>query len=138
MTPILIKGNNHQDQRGVVRYNNDFDASRCKRIYIIENCSVAILRAWQGHRIEQRWFSAIQGSFLIQLIAVDNWESPSIFLPKLEYTLSANTLDILHIPSGYISSIQALEENSKLMVMANYQLGEIDDEFRYPFDYFKK
>lgn len=138
MIPNLIKGNYHQDQRGVVRYNNDFDTSSCKRIYIIENSSVTIFRAWQGHRVEQRWFSAIQGSFLIQLIAVDNWETPSIHLPKLEYTLSATTLDILHIPAGYISSIQALEENSKLVVMADYQLGEIDDEFRYPFDYFKK
>lgn len=138
MNPSLIKGSCYQDQRGVVQYNNDFDASSCKRIYIIENNSVAILRAWQGHRVEQRWFSAIQGSFLIQLIGVDNWETPSINLPKLEYTLTATTLDILHIPAGYISSIQALEENSKLVVMADHQLGEIDDEYRYPFDYFKK
>lgn len=138
MIPNLIKGNSHQDPRGVVLYNNDFDASKIKRVYLIENSSVDIIRAWQGHQIEQRWFSVVQGAFIIQLIAVDDWETPSIHLPKLEFTLTAITLDILHIPAGYISSIQSLEEHSKLVVMADYQLGEIDDEFRYPFDYFKK
>ena len=50
--------------------------------------------------------------------------------------LHSEKLDILHIPTGYISSIQALEEKSKLVVMADYHLGELNDEFRYPKDYF--
>jgi hypothetical protein len=43
----------------------------------------------------------------------------------------------LHIPAGYISSIQAIEENSKLMVMANYFMGEIKDEYRFDVNFFK-
>jgi hypothetical protein len=57
-------------------------------------------------------------------------------LPKLDYVLESATLDVLHIPAGYISSIQALEEESKLLVMSDYHLGELNDEFRYPTDYF--
>lgn len=136
MKPTLISGNCHQDQRGQLFYNNDFDASSIKRMYVIENHSVNFLRAWQGHKIEQRWFSAVQGRFKIQLIAVDNWDIPSENLPLIEYHLHSEKLDILHIPAGYISSIQALEENSKLVVMADYQLGELNDEFRFPIDYF--
>jgi dTDP-4-dehydrorhamnose 3,5-epimerase-like enzyme len=136
MKPTLISGNCHQDQRGQLFYNNDFDASSIKRMYVIENHSVNFLRAWQGHKIEQRWFSAVQGRFKIQLIAVDNWDIPSENLPRIEYHLYSEKLDILYIPAGYISSIQALEENSKLVVMADYQLGELNDEFRFPIDYF--
>jgi dTDP-4-dehydrorhamnose 3,5-epimerase-like enzyme len=138
MKPTLISGNCHQDQRGQLFYNNDFDTSSIKRMYVIENHSVDFIRAWQGHKIEQRWFSAVQGRFKIQLIAVDNWDTPSLTLPKIEFTLHSETLDILHIPAGYISSIQALEERSKLVVMADYYLGELNDEFRYPTDYFIK
>ena len=136
MKPTLISGNCHQDDRGQLFYNNDFDTSCINRMYVIENHSVDFVRAWQGHKVEERWFSAISGGFKIQLIAVDNWDTPSLTLPKIEFTLHSETLDILHIPAGYISSIQALEEKSKLVVMADYHLGELNDEFRYPTDYF--
>jgi dTDP-4-dehydrorhamnose 3,5-epimerase-like enzyme len=136
MKPTLISGNCHQDQRGQLFYNNDFDTSSIKRMYVIENHSVDFIRAWQGHKIEQRWFSAIQGHFKIQLIAIDNWDKPSETLTRLDYILKSATLDILHIPAGYVSSIQALEEKSKLVVMTDYHIGEIRDEFRYPADYF--
>jgi dTDP-4-dehydrorhamnose 3,5-epimerase-like enzyme len=138
MSPNLISGNCHKDERGQLFYNNDFDLTNIKRMYVIENSSIDIIRAWQGHTIEQRWFSATKGSFKIQLIVVDNWNTPSLTLPKITYTLHSETLDILHIPAGYISSIQALEEKSKLVVMSNYHLGELNDEFRYPMDYFTK
>ncbi len=138
MKPNLISGNCHQDQREQLFYNNDFDASSIKRIYVIENHSVDFIRSWQGHKIEQRWFSAVQGRFKIQLIAIDNWEKPSETLSRLNYILESVTLDLLHIPAGYVSSIQALEEKSKLVVMSDYHIGELNDEFRYPTDYFTK
>lgn len=136
MKPNLISGNCHQDERGQLFYNNDFDLASIKRMYVIENHSVDFVRAWQGHKAEQRWFSAVQGRFKIQLIAVDNWDTPSENLPRIEYHLHSEKLDILHIPAGYISSIQALEKKSKLVVMSDYHLGELNDEFRYPTDYF--
>ena len=136
MKPNLISGNCHQDERGQLFYNNDFDLASIKRMYVIENHSVNFVIAWQGHKVEQRWFSAVQGRFKIQLIAVDNWDTPSENLPRIEYHLHSEKLDILHIPAGYISSIQALEKKSKLVVMSDYHLGELNDEFRYPTDYF--
>ncbi len=134
--PKIINGNAHSDQRGILLYNNSFDTSEIKRVYFIENKDNSIIRAWQGHKIEQRWFSAVKGSFKIKLIAIDNWENPSINLVPITFFLNADKLDILHIPAGYVSSIQAIEEKSKLMVMANYVLGEIKDEFRYLNTYF--
>jgi len=137
LEPIISKGNCYSDDRGILKYNNTFDASRIKRIYIIENVNVDLIRAWQGHRIEQRWMSAVTGSFKIKLIAIDNWEKPSKNLKTSIFTLKSKNLDVLHIPAGYISSIQALTKKAKLMVMADYLLGEIHDEYRFDKGYFK-
>lgn len=134
----LITGGKHTDQRGTVYYNNDFDVSQVKRMYIIENADSTVVRAWQGHRIEQRWFSAIRGTISIKLIKIDNWEAPSKNLPVETFTLNSDQFIILHIPKGYISSIQALEKNSRLLVMADTFIGETNDEYRLPADYFEK
>jgi dTDP-4-dehydrorhamnose 3,5-epimerase-like enzyme len=137
MVPKIINGGSHSDERGRLRFNNSFDATSIKRIYIIENNKTAFVRGWQGHRIEQRWFSVLQGSFKIELIAIDNWEHPSRDLKSLTFILNADKLDILHVPQGYVSSIQSIDEGSKLLVMADYLLGEIKDEYRFDIDYFK-
>jgi len=137
MIPKIITGNSHTDTRGTLFYNNDFDASAIKRMYVIDNATTEIVRAWQGHKIEQRWFSAINGSFKIGLIKIDNWENPAKNLEKLIYIINSDTLEVLHVPKGYVSSIQAMEVGSKLLVMADYLLGEINDEYRYDANYFK-
>lgn len=137
MEPKLINGNCHSDQRGTLLYNNDFDASLIKRIYIIENDSTQFIRGWQGHQIEQRWFQVVSGKFKIQLIKIDNWETPYVNLEVRTYLVDSEKLNVLHVPKGYVSSIQSLELNSKLLVMADYLLGEMKDEYRFDIDYFK-
>lgn len=137
MKPLLHKGSLFQDHRGSLRYNNDFEASQIKRIYTIENQSTENIRAWQGHKIEQRWFSAINGSFLIKIIEPDHWENPSGINASFEFVLEKKTLDFLHVPSGFLTGIKALEENSQLLVMADYALGEIKDEYKFPLEVFE-
>ncbi len=138
MKPKITEGNSHTDLRGTLFFNNNFDASAIKRIYVIENRTTNFVRGWQGHKIEQRWFTAVKGSFKIQLIAIDNWMCPSNDLEILTFVINDSKQDVLHIPQGYASSIQSLEENSKLLVMANYFLGEIQDEYRFDENYFLK
>lgn len=137
MNPKIISGDNFTDNRGTLRFNNDFDASKIKRIYFIENENTSFIRAWQGHQIESRWFSVIKGTFKIQLIAIDNWENPSKNLNKITFIINENQFDVLEIPQGYVSSIQAIELNSKLLVMADYSFNEIKDEYRFSPDYFE-
>lgn len=136
LEPEIIRGNHHSDTRGTLTFNNDFNAIAIKRIYTVENASTDFIRAWQGHQIEQRWFSAMVGSFIIKLIKIDSWENPSKDLPVVEFLLSSENLDVLHVPAGYVSSIQAKEAGSKLMVFADYSLDEIEDEYRFPVNYF--
>ncbi len=133
---MLIKGSKHNDARGTLCYNNDFDSSKVKRIYTIENSSIDAVRGWQGHKIEQRWFAAVFGSFEISVIKVDNWDNPSKHLPMDKFILCTEALDFLHIPPGSITAIRALERDSKLLVLADHSLGEIRDEYRFSIDYF--
>lgn len=136
MLPNIIFGGNHIDPRGELKFNNSFDVSQVKRIYSIL-LNQKRIRGWQGHKIEQRWFTAVSGRFNIQLILVDNWNEPSISLPKIDFELSSDSLDVLHVPSGYLTSIEAVEDNSILLVMSDHGLNEINDEYRFSEKYFK-
>lgn len=137
-SPKIIFGGKHSDERGKLLFNNDFDTSQIKRIYIIEHKSISFERGWQGHKIEQRWFSSMSGSFKISLIAVDNWITPSNDIKPIEYILKESKFNVLHVPAGYITSIQAIEKSSKLIVMSDYFINEINDEYRFPINYFKQ
>ena len=133
----ITVGNRHNDERGIITYNNEFDASEIKRIYTIENHSVDFIRGWQGHQIEQRWFACMKGKFEISVIEVDNFEQPNKNLNIKKYQMDDHSLTYLHIPAGYITAIKALDSASKLLVLADYALGEVQDEYRFPLDYFK-
>lgn len=138
MEPKLIKGDSHTDNRGKVTFNNSFVCESIKRIYFIENQTIDFIRGWQGHKIEQRWFTVTKGSFKISLIKIDNWDSPSLSLVPIEFILEDENMDVLHVPFGYISKIKALEDNSKLMALSDFALGEIQDEYRFPLELFNQ
>ena len=137
MKPTLTLGGSKSDLRGSLFFNNDFDASTIKRMYIIENQSTDFVRAWQGHKIEQRWFSAVFGSFEIKLIEINQWDKPNPNLNCETFQLNSSSLDILHIPSGFVTSIKALEENSRLLLFSDYFFNEISDEYRFDVNYFE-
>ncbi|WP_228414348.1 sugar epimerase [Chryseobacterium sp. CH21] len=109
--PEIIKGENYSDIRGNLFFNNKLDLSNIKRLYYIENANTELIRGWTGHKVEQRWFSVVYGSFIIRLIKIDNWENPNVETDILEFKLNADQLDVLHMPKGYASAIQAKEKN---------------------------
>jgi len=135
---MLLQGKAHQDNRGIITFNNEFDASEIKRIYTIENHSPDFIRGWQGHKIEQRWFACMKGSFEVSVIEVDDFTNPSKDLTIQKYLLTDEVLTYLHVPSGCITAIQAKQDGSKLLVLADYGLGEINDEYRFDLNYFNK
>ncbi len=131
----LIKGGSFRDERGILLYNNKINLESIKRIYFIKNEDIKIIRAWQGHQVECRWFSVVQGKFLIKLVKPDDWLNPSKNLDILHFELNSETSDYLIVPPGYATSIQSLENDSKLMVMSNFSLGEINDEYKFEKNY---
>jgi hypothetical protein len=59
-----------------------------KRLYTIQNIDTVFIKSWQGHKVEQRWFSVVQGSFKIILIAIDDWVRPSLNLEQYHFILT--------------------------------------------------
>ncbi|PJX28507.1 sugar epimerase [Psychroflexus sp. S27] len=136
MEPKVIKGGEHIDERGRIVYNNDFNAADVKRFYTIENVDTSFVRAWQGHSIEKRWFSVLEGKFLIKLIKINNWEEPDPKSKIQTFEISDDGLHVLYVPAAYVTSIQALTKKAKLLAMSDYMLGEVKDEYRFDKNYF--
>ncbi len=133
---MFLKGNKHQDQRGIITYNNDFDAGPIKRVYTIENNSIDFVRGWQGHKIERRWFACMRGSFQIAVVAIDDFEHPNKGLDIEKFILTEEALGFLAVPARCMTAIKAMEDNSKLIVFSDYPLGVLQDEYRLDLDYF--
>ena len=126
--PFIIKGGKYIDDRGELNFFNDFNMSLIKRVYFTTHFKTNIVRAWQGHKIESRWFCCVNGSFIVKLIEIDNWDCPSNDLKVLEYKLTANKKEILYIPKGYLNGFRASFKDSQMMIMSNYRLNEIDND----------
>ena len=133
----LLEGKRHEDVRGVITYNNDFDASNIKRIYTIENHSTTFIRGWQGHKIESRWFACMKGVFEISVIQLNNFENPDSKQEIHKFVLTDEKLTYLHVPAFCITAIQAKEIGSKLLVMSDYVIGEVKDEYRFDLECFR-
>ncbi|WP_437396054.1 dTDP-4-dehydrorhamnose 3,5-epimerase family protein [Flagellimonas lutimaris] len=133
--PYEIIGGTHKDQRGKIDFVNGFDLSGIKRNYIITHSKRGVVRAWQAHKIEAKWFFCLTGSFLVKLIKIDDWHNPSNKLRALCYELSEDNSKTLYIPPGYANGFVSLEDNSKLLIFSDYRLNELkDDDLRFPMD----
>ncbi|HMR81889.1 MAG TPA: hypothetical protein PKE30_02120 [Niabella sp.] len=133
LNPGIIKGESFTDERGTIRYANDFYMQEIKRMYVIEHPDSSVIRAWQGHRKEQKWFFVVEGGFEIHLVLPDNWSNPSQNLPVISYNLFAENNEVLHIPGGYANGIRALKDNSKLLVYSDFDIKTAAED-NYKFD----
>lgn len=132
-----IQGGIAKDHRGQIRFVNDFDMSDVKRFYIIKNTDLNLIRGWRAHRIEQRWFYVLSGSFKIDIVEIDNWDEASKDLSVRTEIINSSDNKVLHLSSGYATAFQALEEHSELLVFSNYGIENAsNDDYTYPLDYF--
>ena len=99
---MIIEGGKFKDDRGEIRFVNDFDMTEVKRFYTIFHPDTSIIRAWQGHKIETRWFYCTEGIFDIRAVKIDNWGNPSDILKTPPY--SAISCPII-TNSGYFSKL---------------------------------
>jgi dTDP-4-dehydrorhamnose 3,5-epimerase len=130
--PEVISGGVHTDRRGSISFVNDFIFDDIKRFYTIEPADLTIIRAWQGHRGESKWFHVIAGSFKVVVVKIDNWENPSTECEKFEYDLSAGSPTVLYIPGGYANGFKALEPGSRIMIFSDFTVQQsAGDDYRY-------
>jgi dTDP-4-dehydrorhamnose 3,5-epimerase-like enzyme len=132
----VIQGKLHTDPRGTVRFVNDFTFDGIKRFYTITHPVTNTIRAWQGHKLETKYFYVTKGSFLINWIKIDNWQQPSKDLQINTHTLSDTESEILIIPPGHVNGFKALEPDATMMVFSDMSLEDSkEDDYRFPVDY---
>lgn len=128
----MIQGGEFTDARGRLIYFNDFDMKEVKRFYVIEHPDTSVVRAWQGHQFEQKWFYVVLGSFKVVLVKPDDWKLPSDDLRTEEFDLLSVNPQVLHIPGNYVNGFRALEANSKLIVFSSFTVEESSkDNYRF-------
>jgi dTDP-4-dehydrorhamnose 3,5-epimerase len=135
---MIIKGNTHSDHRGTIRFVNDFTFDGIKRFYTITHPDTTTIRAWQGHKLETKYFYVTKGSFLINWIQIDNWQQPSKDLNINTHTLSDTESVILIITPGHVNGFKALAPDSTMIVFSDMSLEESkNDDYRFPQEYWR-
>ncbi len=131
----LIRGSGFSDERGHLNFFNAFDMSKIVRFYEIAPSSTKIIRAWQGHQIEKKWFYCHAGSFIMNLMKINNFENVPDGLEPERLVLTADEPMVLQVSGGYATGFKAEKEDSKLMVFSNLSLeASKQDDFRFPVD----
>lgn len=131
----LIKGSIFTDERGKLNFINTLDMSAIVRFYEIAPRNTGIIRGWQGHREEKKWFYCHTGAFVVNLIQMDDFENPSSYLKPERFLLEAKNPKVLEISGGYATGFKAVEENSIFQVFSNFSLEQSkNDDFRYPIE----
>lgn len=134
--PTIIKGGSFADERGSMRFVNDFHFDDVKRFYFIKHPNTSVIRAWQGHQNEKKYFYPIHGSFVLAWVQIDNFKNPSKILKPEFHILSSNRSEIIKIPKGYANGLKALESNSELLILSDMSLEEsVKEKIRFPADW---
>jgi len=136
-SPRIFDGGCTIDDRGSLSFLNIIPFEKVKRSYIIENFSTDTVRAFHGHKIEEKFIIVISGSALV-IIAKMTADTKELEDPQ-RYTLSARKLQLLHIPCWYVNGFRSLELNTKLQFFSTTAIEQAkEDDFRFPYDYFGK
>ncbi len=127
----VLPGGVFVDDRGPLRFVNDFDFKGVKRFYQVENHERGFIRAWHGHKKEGKYVYVPKGSAWIGVI---NMEFPG----QIEkFVLSDKSPKILYIPPGYYNGFQTLEEGTILLFFSTTTIEESQgDDYREPYEDF--
>lgn len=124
----IISGDLVVDDRGVVRFVNDFDFKKVKRFYQVENHQAGFIRAWHGHKHEDKYVYVAHGSALVGAVNLDTEEIES-------FVLSDKKPRVLWIPPNHANGFMTLEKDTILIFFSSSTLEEsTKDDIRFPYD----
>lgn len=132
----VINGDLFVDDRGVLRFVNDFDFSSVKRFYQVENVGLDVIRAFHGHQKEGKYVYVARGSVIFCAVKLDNLENPSKFVPVERFILSDKKPQIIYVPPMHANGFRALEKDTQVIFFSTSTLEESrGDDYRFPVDY---
>jgi dTDP-4-dehydrorhamnose 3,5-epimerase len=128
MESKILNGGISVDDRGSVKFVNDFNFEGVKRFYQVENHRRGFIRAWHGHKKEGKYVYVVNGSALVGVV---NMETENIS----KFILSDKSPKVLWIPPGYYNGFKSLEENTKIIFFSTSTLEEsLGDDIRQDHD----
>jgi dTDP-4-dehydrorhamnose 3,5-epimerase len=120
------------DDRGSLKFINDFSLDGYKRFYVVENHKQGFIRAWHGHKHEAKAVVCLQGSAIVAGVKVDDWENPSPALPVERFVVTSAKPGALLIPAGYANGFMSLTTDTILMFFSSSTLAEsAADDIRF-------
>ena len=136
MEPKIINGGVATDDRGSVRFVNDFNFEGVKRFYQVQNHRSGFIRAWHGHRKEAKYVYVAKGSALVGAVPINMMINKDIDQSKVFKTvLSSNNPKVLFIPAGYANGFKSLEDGTIVQFFSTSTLEEsLGDDIRFDFD----
>jgi dTDP-4-dehydrorhamnose 3,5-epimerase len=140
----IIPGGVAVDDRGSVKFVNDFDFSGVKRFYQVDNHSQGFIRAWHGHKKEGKYVYVAKGSALVGAVEMEVREHvegvahDGLISPEGEVfkcVLSSQSPKVLWIPPGYANGFMNLTQDTIMQFFSTSTLEEsLGDDIRVPYD----
>ena len=132
----LIEADLHIDDRGELIFCNNFDMSKIKRFYHLTNFNNPFVRAWHGHKYEDKYILVNKGSAIAAVVKIDNWNEPSKSLKIQKFLLTDKTPKLLFIPGGYAHGYKTLLPDTRLIIFSTSSLKQsLRDDYRYESNY---
>jgi len=132
----IIDGGLVVDDRGVVRFVNDFNFKGVKRFYQVDNFNADVIRAFHGHLKESKYAYVLKGSAIVCVVPIIRIKKPSKRLNVQRFVLSAKSPKILYIPPGFANGFRFLENGSSIIFFSTSSLEESkSDDYRFDYDY---
>jgi len=126
----LINGNSFVDDRGTLKFINEFNFEGVKRFYQVENHERGFIRAWHGHKKEGKYVYVAKGTAWVGIVDMET---------KVEekFVLSAKTPKVLWIPPGKYNGFQTLEEETIIFFFSTVTMDEAKgDDYRLSYEKF--
>jgi len=139
----LMTGGASVDDRGSVRFVNDFDFSGVRRFYQVNNHKRGFIRAWHGHKQEAKYVYVAQGSALVGAVKMEVREDlndmhDALIEPEgkvFKCVLSSQAPKVLWVPPGYANGFMSLSDDTIIQFFSTKTLEEsLSDDIRFPYN----
>lgn len=135
----ILKGGKFTNEKGTIKFANEFDFKGIKRFYAIELPKRNLIRAFHGHFKESKSVFVTSGSLLLCVVKLDDKKNPSKKNKVKKIILDSQNPQIVNVPAGFANGIMSLEKNTQVIFYSNKSVKDSEaDDYRFPEDYWGK
>lgn len=137
LVPTIIQGKVASDDRGSVRFVNEFNFSGIKRFYQVQNAQIGQVRAFHGHMKEEKFVYVTSGRIMLCAVRLTDAINPSKAEKIYRFDLDVDNPCVVHIPAGYANGFKSLTSDAKVIFYSNASVEQsMADDYRFSSDYF--